>query len=442
MPGFVTTPAHRADGALPGPLRDLTDLELESRGARERVAPLVHRCRAGVRGLAAEGDLVALDAERAQDDAERQIERLEHGPLLDVELEVRGCAGKLAVRVERRVEVDTVVAERVRQRDPIRVLARPQLILVGHRAGRRGRAEERAAEPGAFLVGPVDESHGDRRRSLGRDSAQHLDAGHDVESAVQPAAVRHRVDVATDEDRLVGGAAQGEPLIARRVDRLLRPAPFDLASQPLSRALPGLRPSNPLRAVLVPGQLLELAKLVDGPAGLQRHAATLTVVSIARCPRSRSSLRSEGRVHCRAAPRAHCSCLVGLAALWGLWEGYRWLGIREDWTWPIKVNDTNMPHLSTIWHAFGQSLQPDGPPLRHYLWHYSLFTGKEALAGFALGAIIGFLLAVVLAHSTAAAAWPPPVHRRVSDRPDPRDRADGGSRARDKRRDSPGSRSQ
>jgi NitT/TauT family transport system permease protein len=91
---------------------------------------------------------------------------------------------------------------------------------------------------------------------------------------------------------------------------------------------------------------------------------------------------------------------VGLAVLWGLWEGYRWLGIRGNWTWPFTVNDTNMPHISTIWHAFGQPLQPDGPPLRHYLWHYSLFTGKEALAGFALGALIGFLLAVVLAHST------------------------------------------
>jgi NitT/TauT family transport system permease protein len=91
---------------------------------------------------------------------------------------------------------------------------------------------------------------------------------------------------------------------------------------------------------------------------------------------------------------------VGLAALWGLWEGYRWLGIRGHWTWPFTVNDTNMPHVSTIWHAFGQPLQPDGPPLRHYLWHWSLFTGKEALAGFALGAVIGFVLAVLLAHST------------------------------------------
>jgi NitT/TauT family transport system permease protein len=92
--------------------------------------------------------------------------------------------------------------------------------------------------------------------------------------------------------------------------------------------------------------------------------------------------------------------LAGLVVLWGLWEGYRWLGIRYSWTWPFVVNDTNMPHVSTIWHAFGEPLQPGGPPLRHYLWHYALFTAKEALAGFALGALIGFFLAVVLAHST------------------------------------------
>jgi NitT/TauT family transport system permease protein len=92
--------------------------------------------------------------------------------------------------------------------------------------------------------------------------------------------------------------------------------------------------------------------------------------------------------------------LAGLVVLWGLWEGYRWLGIRYSWTWPFVVNDTNMPHVRTIWHAFGEPLQPGGPPLRHYLWHYALFTGKEALAGFALGAVIGFFLAVLLAHST------------------------------------------
>ena len=101
----------------------------------------------------------------------------------------------------------------------------------------------------------------------------------------------------------------------------------------------------------------------------------------------------------RAAARA-VFLVAGLLVLWGLWEGYRWLGLRNHWTWPFPVTETNMPHVSTIWHAFGEPLQPDGPPLRHYLWHYALFTGKEALAGFALGAAVGFLIAVVLAHST------------------------------------------
>jgi len=50
----------------------------------------------------------------------------------------------------------------------------------------------------------------------------------------------------------------------------------------------------------------------------------------------------------RGARRALLLAL-GLVALWGLWEAYRWLGIREGWTWPIKVNDTNMPEISTIW---------------------------------------------------------------------------------------------
>ena len=50
----------------------------------------------------------------------------------------------------------------------------------------------------------------------------------------------------------------------------------NLAPQPLARALPRIRPRDPLRAVLVSRQLLELTKLIDGPAGLQRHAATLT----------------------------------------------------------------------------------------------------------------------------------------------------------------------
>ena len=68
-----------------------------------------------MRGLAAPRDPVALDAERAEDDAEREAERLEHWALLDVELEVRGRGVELRPRVERAVEIDAVRGERVRE---------------------------------------------------------------------------------------------------------------------------------------------------------------------------------------------------------------------------------------------------------------------------------------------------------------------------------------
>ena len=54
MPGFVTTPPIVQTAPPPVALGDLADLELEPRSAGERVAPFVHRRRAGVRRLAAE----------------------------------------------------------------------------------------------------------------------------------------------------------------------------------------------------------------------------------------------------------------------------------------------------------------------------------------------------------------------------------------------------
>ncbi len=58
-----------------------------------------------------------------------------------------------------------------------------------------------------------------------------------------------------------------------------------------------------------------------------------------------------------------------------------------------------MPHIWTIAKAFGQPAQVNQPPLITVLLHKALFTAKEAIAGFALGAVIGFVLAVALVHS-------------------------------------------
>jgi NitT/TauT family transport system permease protein len=91
--------------------------------------------------------------------------------------------------------------------------------------------------------------------------------------------------------------------------------------------------------------------------------------------------------------------LAGLAAFWGLWEAYRWIGERLGITWPFTVDETNMPHIHEMLSVLTKPLQPGGPTLLHYELHWALFTGKEALIGFLLGGAIGFALAVVLAHS-------------------------------------------
>jgi len=86
------------------------------------------------------------------------------------------------------------------------------------------------------------------------------------------------------------------------------------------------------------------------------------------------------------------------ALLWGLWEGYRWLWMREGWTWPFRVDATSMPHLHDILHALWLPARYQGPRLVSVLLKASAFTAKEAAVGFAMGAAAGFALGVVLAH--------------------------------------------
>src|SRR2546421_2622240 len=73
-------------------------------------------------------------------------------------------------------------------------------------------------------------------------------------------------------------------------------------------------------------------------------------------------------------------------ALAVLWEGYKWLWQTTSWAWPFVVNDTTMPHLYSIVQAFSEPTTTGGPPLIHSLLDATWFTGKEALAGFVLGA--------------------------------------------------------
>ena len=87
------------------------------------------------------------------------------------------------------------------------------------------------------------------------------------------------------------------------------------------------------------------------------------------------------------------------AALYGLWEGFRWLGIRGGWQHPFPVNPTTMPHIHTMVQALFKHTHAGGPLLLGVLWRASLFTAREAALGFAMGAAGGFVLGTILAHS-------------------------------------------
>jgi NitT/TauT family transport system permease protein len=89
-----------------------------------------------------------------------------------------------------------------------------------------------------------------------------------------------------------------------------------------------------------------------------------------------------------------------LAALWGLWEGFKWfgeaIGLKLG---TFTVTDLTMPHLHDIVAQLFEPSRTNGPLLIEVLWDSTLFTAKEAFVGLLLGASIGFVLAVVLHHS-------------------------------------------
>jgi NitT/TauT family transport system permease protein len=85
-----------------------------------------------------------------------------------------------------------------------------------------------------------------------------------------------------------------------------------------------------------------------------------------------------------------------LGGLWALWEGYRWLWQRTGWTKPFAVNDYTLPHLHEIVLQLREPTST-GDDLWLYLLHAGLFTARAAAVGFLFGAVIGFLLGVLLA---------------------------------------------
>src|SRR3954447_25142910 len=91
--------------------------------------------------------------------------------------------------------------------------------------------------------------------------------------------------------------------------------------------------------------------------------------------------------------------LLVLGVLWAAWEAFRAIGIHYGWRHPFPVDGTSMPHIHSMIQALFERPSSASPTLIVTLLKASAFTAKEAALGFAMGAVGGFVIGALLAHS-------------------------------------------
>ncbi|MFL5673828.1 MAG: ABC transporter permease [Chloroflexota bacterium] len=121
----------------------------------------------------------------------------------------------------------------------------------------------------------------------------------------------------------------------------------------------------------------------------------------------------------RSRRRQVVGIAIVLVALVLVWEGAKWLGgdpwrihaqvagVALDYEHfpPLKwriADDLSLPHVWDIGRAFVDPAQRGGPPLGAVLAGQAVFTFGEALAGFAIGGLLGLGLGVLFVNSRLA----------------------------------------
>lgn len=93
------------------------------------------------------------------------------------------------------------------------------------------------------------------------------------------------------------------------------------------------------------------------------------------------------------------SILVVLLVLVLIWEAYKLIWLQMGWIRPVRPDATTMPH---VWDMFIELFRPvrrGGDLLILDLAARSLFTLREAFAGFVIGGMFGFGLSVLFVRS-------------------------------------------
>ncbi len=134
-------------------------------------------------------------------------------------------------------------------------------------------------------------------------------------------------------------------------------------------------------------------------------------------PRATAAVTAPDSGHSRT--RRWVGIALVLVVLMLVWEAAKWLGgdpwrlhgtiagIQIDYehvpplTWRI-ADDLSLPHVWDIARAFVDPAQRGGAPLGVVLAGQAAFTFGEALAGFALGSVLGLGLGVLFVHSRLA----------------------------------------
>jgi len=126
--------------------------------------------------------------------------------------------------------------------------------------------------------------------------------------------------------------------------------------------------------------------------------------------------RSSPRVSVSGRPRAVLTFVGFIFLIFVVWEGSKLIGGTPwrplgsvpgagvvFWDPPLQwdfANDLNLPHVWTIAYALGQPFQRGVPgTLAEHLFGAAMYTWREAALGFALGTILGLVLATAFVHS-------------------------------------------
>jgi hypothetical protein len=200
----------------------------DSGGTGEGIAARGHRRRAGVVGLARQGDSEAEQTTDAGHDAEVGALLLQHRTLLDVQLEI-GADVLDTARVGKALEVEAARGHRVGH-------AAPAPVLQVEVSNEYAAPEHPRLEAAPFLV--VERHNPQRaakRRLRALQRANDLEGREHAEGAVVLPSARDGVQVRADEDRTALPLVPAAEHVARRVDLRLQPELLEAPDEPFVR---------------------------------------------------------------------------------------------------------------------------------------------------------------------------------------------------------------